>query len=76
MNHGSNHQRPSSRNFMNSRELAKFLGVSPRTLERWRAEGRDLPPTYLLNGPRGAHKYLRSEVWNWIKKHRKQDGTQ
>lgn len=47
-------------------ECAAILGVSPRTLERWDADGSG-PPRYLL--PRMV-RYRRSDVAAWLEQRR------
>jgi predicted DNA-binding transcriptional regulator AlpA len=43
---------------MGQSTAAEFLGLSPRTLERWRLEGRG--PKYLKLGPRAVRYSLAS----------------
>ena len=46
------------------RELAIFLGVSQRTLERWRSE--QLGPPYIAALKGGTIRYRKSDVEAWL----------
>ncbi|MGH0035322.1 MAG: helix-turn-helix transcriptional regulator [Myxococcota bacterium] len=48
---------------MDSDEAAAYVGVSPRTLERWRAAGAG-PPYYRL-GPRTVY-YRAADLRRWL----------
>ncbi len=49
-----------------SSELATLLGVSQKTLERWRVEGGG-PPFVKAPGTRGAVRYDLDAVERWIR---------
>jgi len=53
--------------FMDTKEAAKFLGgLSHRTLERWRVEGRG-PSFHRFGYGSGRVMYLRSDLEEWAK---------
>ena len=55
---------------LSTRQTARMLGMSERTLERWRDEGCG-PPHYCISaGGRGSRHYVRyrrSEVEAWLR---------
>jgi hypothetical protein len=51
----------------NTETLADFLGISPRTAERWRWSGNG--PPYVLVG--GQVRYLRTDVACWLRSQRR-----
>ncbi len=58
----------SSRHYMNTREVAALLGLSPRTLDRYRVSGDG--PAFHKFGNRV--RYLRADVEAWASKRRRQ----
>ncbi|MCY4407406.1 MAG: helix-turn-helix domain-containing protein [Rhodospirillaceae bacterium] len=48
--------------YMTTREVAAYVGLSPRTLESYRSRGGG-PPYYDLGG---VVRYLLSEVADWV----------
>jgi predicted site-specific integrase-resolvase len=48
--------------FYNQTELAETLGISPRTLEKWRQNGEG--PMFIKLGKRVAYK--ESDISKWI----------
>ncbi|MCE2474822.1 MAG: helix-turn-helix domain-containing protein [Alphaproteobacteria bacterium] len=58
----------SSHHYMNTREVADLLGLSPRTLDRYRVSGDG--PAFHKFGNRV--RYLRADVEAWASKRRRQ----
>ena len=52
-----------------TRGLAEFLGVSPRTVETWRRGGDVGPPGSRL--PSGQWRYRLSDADTWLRKHQR-----
>ena len=52
-----------SRNILNTQMTAQYLGLSCRTLEKWRTTGEG--PTFRKLG--GAVRYLQSDLENFVK---------
>ncbi|MFW6106838.1 MAG: helix-turn-helix transcriptional regulator [bacterium] len=48
-------------------EAATLMGVGPRTLHRWAAEGRAPAGVKLTPGRRGARRWSKSELLEWIR---------
>lgn len=46
-------------------EVAKFLGVTPQCVRKWRSKGSG-PRYYRLGGTRGPCRYVPSEVVSWL----------
>ena len=57
-----------SHHYMNTREVAALLGLSPRTLDRYRVSGDG--PAFHKFGNRV--RYLRTDVEAWASKRRRQ----
>ena len=53
--------------YMSTRQVAAYLGLSPRTLENYRCRGGG-PPFHVFGG---AVRYLLSDVVNWASKRRR-----
>ena len=53
--------------YMTTREVAAYVGLSPRTLESYRSRGGG-PPYYDLGG---VVRYLLSEVADWVSARRR-----
>jgi excisionase family DNA binding protein len=49
---------------MSERELARYLNLSLRTVQRWRAEGKGPPVLWAHNRPR----YRKAEVDAWLQR--------
>jgi excisionase family DNA binding protein len=60
-------ERPAER-YLSTRDIARRLGVSVKTLERWRQTGRQMPAGALLFGNQTI-RYPESEVEPWLKQH-------
>ena len=57
------------RGMLSSKEAAKYLGLSPKTLANWRS-ARQGPPFHRLgNGPRPRIAYRESDLQAWIDDH-------
>ena len=52
-------------------DLAARLAVAPRTLRKWRGQGRG-PRGVALGGPNGAVRYSRADVEAWETDQREQ----
>lgn len=65
---GSTSTMSERRELMQPKEVANLLGVSTKTLERWRAD-RIGPPWLRLpgSGPRPRLRYSRNAVHVWVK---------
>jgi len=59
--HAKEFEAPESLVFLNTKAAAAFLGVSPRTLERWRWEG--VGPRHRKHGARCL--YSRDDLLSW-----------
>ena len=61
--------------YLNTREAAEYLGLSPRTLDRYRVSGAG--PVFLKLG--GRVGYLREDLDDWLRTRRRtstsDDGT-
>ena len=61
--------------YLNTREAAEYLGLSPRTLDRYRVSGDG--PVFLKLG--GRVGYLREDLDHWLRTRRRastsDDGT-
>jgi len=51
---------------LTTRGAAKFLAVSPGTLDWWRNWLHSGPPFIKLNGKKGAVRYLLSDLLAWV----------
>jgi excisionase family DNA binding protein len=51
-------------------EAARYLRVSTRTLDRWRAEGIG-PPSIKL--PSGGRRYRRADLDRWLAEHQEDE---
>ena len=60
-------ERESESHYMSTRQVAAYLGLSPRTLENYRCRGGG-PPFHVFGG---AVRYLLSDVVNWASKRRR-----
>ena len=60
-------ERESETHYMSTRQVAAYLGLSPRTLENYRCRGGG-PPFHVFGG---AVRYLLSDVVNWASKRRR-----
>ena len=49
---------------LTEKQAAKILGFSPRTLQKWR--GRGDGPAFLKISSRGAVRYRRSDLEDWV----------
>ncbi len=47
-------------------QVATYLGVSPKSLPRWRVEGRSPPFVKLAYGRTGLVRYRPIDVINWV----------
>lgn len=54
------------REIMSVRDLAKFIGVAPKTIQNWRSAGAPLPPTLRLGTGKGKLFFLRKDVMRWL----------
>lgn len=48
---------------MTRKEVAKFLGVQPQTIARWKWAGQDSPPSITIGR---SIRYRQSEVEAWL----------
>lgn len=53
--------------YMNQRTASKYLSVSPATVIRWEREFDDFP----IISIEGTKKYKKSDLDNWMSKHKK-----
>jgi excisionase family DNA binding protein len=53
---------------MSERELARYLNLHLRTVQKWRAEGKGPPVLWAANRPR----YRRSDVDAWLRRRAEQ----
>ena len=60
-------ERETETHYMSTRQVAAYLGLSPRTLENYRCRGGG-PPFHVFGG---AVRYLLSDVVNWASKRRR-----
>lgn len=51
---------------LNTRQVAELLGVTEPTVRKWRSTGGG-PPFVALSGNGGSVRYLRSEVYGWLR---------
>ena len=51
---------------LNKREAAARIGVNPHTLVRMATEGRFPAPVRLSDHPLAEHRFIESEIENWI----------
>lgn len=65
--------------FLNTKDAAKLIGVSPATLTSWRSRDRrgprkvNGPPFYSISGPLVVYK--RSELLAWVEQFRRETGV-
>ena len=51
---------------LSTKELAEYLGISERTLERQRVDGSGVPFCKIGTGARAAVRYRLSDVHSWL----------
>ena len=61
-------------NLLDTNEVAKILGLSPKTLKIWRCQGQDCGPPFvkLGIGRTALVRYRASDVEDWIAQHVKE----
>jgi len=52
---------------LSSRQAAEYLGVSPRTIERWRLQGEG--PSYIRLGRTKCVRYSKEDLQSFVGEH-------
>ncbi len=64
---------PKPENLMREDEVAELLQCSKKTVQSWRVSGKGPEFIRLSKGKRGAIRYERTAVQQWIKDNRRQN---
>ena len=62
----------SEKAWLNTREVAEYIGVTPQALALWRMEGRGPAYSKLTSSGPGAVRYHRKDVDEWMESKRQE----